>query len=168
MPCRMSETVRVLDAARRLSPCRMGFDNSWASSWHILCWLLLGTDGAIVGWRRDERALDRPPRTTRFFGKSYFHGPPPASTYGHRPHRGRCVAIINGNGLTARSVPDSRRSALALNRLSVTSDLSPLLRAEQTWLRCLISAAIDPLHKGRPVIEDAIATFDVSFFGDPN
>jgi hypothetical protein len=70
--------------------------------------------------------LDRTPGIIRFFGKSYFHGPSPASTYGRRPHRVRCVAILNENGLTARSVAARESLLLARRRRGVMSAIRSL------------------------------------------
>ena len=69
----------------------------------LLCWLLLGTDGAVTRGRRYERALDRPPRTARFFGEGHFHGAPDRAPCRYRPRRGRRLAILNGNVLTTRA-----------------------------------------------------------------
>src|SRR5215469_4153182 len=99
----MPEAICVRDAPWRLSPRRTGLRNARASPWCILRRLLLGADGAFARGRRDERALDRPPRVTRLFGEGYFHGAPDCAHGWHSSHCGRRVAIVNGNVLTART-----------------------------------------------------------------
>jgi hypothetical protein len=75
-------------------------DATRCSSWRVLCRLLLGTDGAIAGGRRDERALDCPARATHSSGEGRSLRPSDRSRCWHGPHRGRCVVVFNGNVLT--------------------------------------------------------------------
>src|SRR5215469_3160018 len=65
MPHPMPDAICVRHASWRLSPRRTGLRNARTSPWRVLRWLLLGIDGAVAGGRRNERALDRPPRTPR-------------------------------------------------------------------------------------------------------
>ena len=56
----MPEAIRVRDKSWRLSPHRTGLLSTRFSPWRLLCWLLLGPDGAVTRGRCYERALDRP------------------------------------------------------------------------------------------------------------
>src|SRR5262249_53777831 len=58
-------------------------------------------DGAVARGRRHERALDRPTRITHSPGEGHSLGPPDRFPCWDSPHRGRCVAIVNANVLTA-------------------------------------------------------------------
>src|SRR5262245_55481899 len=96
----MTEAVSVPDAPRWLSPRCAGLHNAWASPWHVLRRLLLGTDGAVDRGRRYERALDRPNRVTHSLGEGHFFWSPDRFSCWHCSHRGRCVVAVNGNFLT--------------------------------------------------------------------
>src|SRR6516164_4437360 len=101
MPYSMPDAVCVSDAPRRLSRRRAGFTNARVSSWRVLCRLLLGTDGAVAGGRRDERVLDRPTCGIHSSGEGRSFRAPDRSLCWHNPRSGGCVVILNGNVLTA-------------------------------------------------------------------
>ena len=71
--------------------------NDRASPRRVLRWLLLGTDAAVVRWRRDERPLDRPNRVTRFVGEGHLFWSPDCSPCWRGVGRGRRIVVVNGN-----------------------------------------------------------------------
>src|SRR6516165_4877630 len=93
----MPDAVCVPDPPWRLSARHGGLRNARASPWRILRRLLLGTDDTVVRGRRDEPALDRPPRVTHSLGEGYFFRPPDCARCGRRVRRGRCMVVVNGN-----------------------------------------------------------------------
>src|SRR5262252_654578 len=108
MPFPMPNAVCVPHAPWWLSSRRAGLRNARASPWCVLRRLLLDTDGAVVRGR-DERALDRPPRVTRFFGED-LQGPADLSACRDSPDRRRWVVSLNGNVLTAWTLPEQKKA----------------------------------------------------------
>jgi hypothetical protein len=70
LPCSMPEAVCISGPPRRFSSHRARSIDAWLSPWRVLRWLLLDADDAIVRWRRNERAVDRPARVGHPSGKS--------------------------------------------------------------------------------------------------
>src|SRR6516164_9821583 len=102
MPYRMSEAICVPNAPWWLSTRYAGFANAWASPRCVLRRLLLDADDTSVCGRRDERALDRPPRVAHSLEEDHSLGLSPCSLCWHSLHRGRRVVVGNGNVLTAQ------------------------------------------------------------------
>ena len=96
----MPDAVCISDPPWRLSPRRAWLPNARGSSWRVLRRLLLGTDGVIAGWRRDERALDCPARVLHSSGEGRSIWTPDRSRCWRSPRRGRYVVILDGNVLT--------------------------------------------------------------------
>src|SRR5215813_10988459 len=69
------DAVPVPDAPRWLSRRRARLPAAGASPRSLLRRLLLGSDGALVRGRGDERALDRAPGAARPSGKTYSFRP---------------------------------------------------------------------------------------------
>src|SRR5262245_20245232 len=88
LPQALSGTVIVHPKAWRFSTQSVRFAAPRISTWPVLCWLLLGSDGLVVRRRDHERAVDRGNCHLCLVGKDCPIWPP---TLAHRGGSAHCV-----------------------------------------------------------------------------